>query len=111
MTAGTKGTVRQPVVAGMFYPGAPTALDADVRAYLDAAGRSAGDAAPPKAVIVPHAGYVYSGAIAGAVFARAAVPARVIVLGPNHTGLGRPAGVRTNPGPAACTRGDLRYLM
>lgn len=50
-----------------------------------------GEPAPALGVVAPHAGYVYSGAIAGAVYARVVVPPRVVVLGPNHTGLGRPA--------------------
>ena len=59
-------TVRAAAVAGLFYPGAPSALAADVRAHL-AAAEAAGGArrTAPKAIIVPHAGYVYSGPIAG----------------------------------------------
>jgi AmmeMemoRadiSam system protein B len=78
---------REPAVAGRFYDGERRALAREVGAWIAApAGkiRALG-------VVVPHAGYVYSGAIAGAVYARVAVPQRVIVLGPNHTGLGRPA--------------------
>lgn len=72
-------------MAGRFYEGDPRALARELRAFL------ASDAAPRPAVglVAPHAGYRYSGAIAGAVYARVDVPPRVIVLGPNHTGLGR----------------------
>jgi AmmeMemoRadiSam system protein B len=77
---------REPAVAGRFYDDDPRALAREVDGFLSA--RSAPAAA--KGVVVPHAGYVYSGAIAGSVYARVAVPARVVVLGPNHTGLGRP---------------------
>ena len=78
---------REPAVAGRFYEGERRALAREVGAFL---------AAPVEkvralGVVVPHAGYVYSGAIAGAVYARVELPRRVIVLGPNHTGLGRPA--------------------
>ena len=78
---------REPAVAGRFYRNEPEALAREVSAFL---------AAPVEklaaiGVVAPHAGYVYSGAIAGAVYARVVVPPRVIVLGPNHTGLGRPA--------------------
>lgn len=78
---------REPAVAGRFYEGDPRGLAREVRAFL------AAEAAPRPAlgVVAPHAGYLYSGAIAGAVYARVAVPPRVIVLGPNHTGLGRMA--------------------
>jgi hypothetical protein len=73
----------------MFYPGAPTVLAADVRAFLgDAAGRSVGGAALPKAVIVPHAGYVYSGAIAASAYTRLSAGRdairRVVLFGPTH---------------------------
>jgi hypothetical protein len=73
----------------MFYPGAPTALAADVRAFLgDAAARSVAGAVLPKAVIVPHAGYVYSGAVAASAYARLAAGRdtirRVVLFGPAH---------------------------
>jgi MEMO1 family protein len=79
---------RPPAVAGRFYPGAPLALEREVAACL-AAGPGPGR--PPisvLAVMAPHAGYVYSGGIAGQVFARVQVPDRVVILGPNHTGRG-----------------------
>ena len=82
-------TVRAAAVAGLFYPGAPSALAADVRAHLAAAETSgAAGRAAPKAIIVPHAGYIYSGSIAGNAYARlAAVRAtirRVVLFGPAH---------------------------
>jgi AmmeMemoRadiSam system protein B len=76
--------IREPAVAGSFYPAGAAALGAGVDRFLGAAG----SAAPALGVVVPHAGYVYSGAVAGATYAAVAVPPRVIVLGPNHTGLG-----------------------
>jgi AmmeMemoRadiSam system protein B len=78
------GTLRLPAVAGRFYPAAPDELTRELEDYMSS--RSVPREA--RAVIVPHAGYMYSGAIAGATFARVNVPARVIVLCPNHTGLG-----------------------
>ncbi|MEO8755634.1 MAG: AmmeMemoRadiSam system protein B [Casimicrobiaceae bacterium] len=78
--------VRPAAVAGMFYPGAPARLAADVRGYLASAGAAPG--APPKAVIVPHAGYIYSGPVAAAAYARLAAlrgaVTRVVLLGPTH---------------------------
>jgi AmmeMemoRadiSam system protein B len=79
--------VRPAAVAGMFYPGSPAVLDAEVRAYLaQAAPREL--ATPPKALIVPHAGYVYSGPIAAAAYAQLADTSReirrVVLLGPAH---------------------------
>ncbi len=78
---------REPAVAGRFYAGDAAALRRDVDRFLAAGGEKVA----AKGLVAPHAGYVYSGAIAGAVYARVDVPARVIVLGPNHTGLGHPA--------------------
>lgn len=78
--------VRQPAVAGRFYPRDAEELRAEASGYLSAAGT-----APVRAVgcIAPHAGYMYSGHVAGAVFARVEIPRRCIVLCPNHTGMGR----------------------
>lgn len=75
---------RPPAQAGRFYPADPAALQAAVRACLPAA--PAGPA--PKILLVPHAGYIYSGPTAGAGFARLAAAAghirRVVLLGPTH---------------------------
>ncbi len=82
---------REPAVAGRFYPGRAEALAADVAALLAERPGGRATAEPPRAalgVLAPHAGYVYSGAVAGATYARVDVPERAIVLGPNHTGLG-----------------------
>src|SRR3972149_10873280 len=78
-------TIRSPAVAGMFYPAAPDALERVVRAALAAARV---DAVPPKAIVAPHAGYVYSGLIAGSAFRSVAHLAdritRIVLLGPSH---------------------------
>ena len=78
-------SVRRPAVAGMFYPANPGQLRQAVRGYL----RSyAPPLDAPKALIVPHAGYIYSGPVAGAAYARLAAAAgrieRVILVGPAH---------------------------
>jgi len=77
--------VRTPAVAGTFYPDDPDELAATVAALL-AGARPTGQR--PKALIVPHAGYAYSGAIAAAAFAAIAPYAkeirRVVMLGPAH---------------------------
>lgn len=78
---------REPAVAGRFYPADPGALRRDLDRFL----APGGEKVRAVGVVAPHAGYVYSGAIAGAVYARVEVPRRVIVLGPNHTGMGTPA--------------------
>ena len=78
--------VRPPAVAGAFYPGSPGALRSAVEGFLREAPASSAPA--PKAVIAPHAGYVYSGPIAGSAFQTVAPAARsiekVILLGPAH---------------------------
>lgn len=79
--------IRQPAVAGTFYPGVSSTLARDVTALL-AAAHPALLGKLPKAVIVPHAGYVYSGAIAAAAYASLAAGrdqiTRVVLLGPVH---------------------------
>jgi AmmeMemoRadiSam system protein B len=79
--------VRPAAVAGMFYPGEPSTLAAEVASYLAGApGQTRATA--PKAIIAPHAGYMYSGPIAGSVYARIAPLAgrvrRVVLAGPAH---------------------------
>jgi len=79
--------VRRPAVAGSFYPGDPGELRAMVEEQLAAALVNA-TGAVPKALIVPHAGYVYSGPIAASAYARLssarATIRRVVLLGPSH---------------------------
>jgi AmmeMemoRadiSam system protein B len=77
--------VRQPAVAGMFYPASPEELRSEVAKYLEEAKP---EGPVPKAIIAPHAGYIYSGPIAGSAYARI-LPARdtikrVVLLGPSH---------------------------
>jgi AmmeMemoRadiSam system protein B len=80
--------VRHAAVAGTFYPDSPRVLSAEVRSYLEQAPRPAQPAVRPKALIVPHAGYVYSGPIAAAAYRRLAAGCeavrRVVLLGPAH---------------------------
>lgn len=81
--------VRPAAVAGMFYPMARKALAEDVRGHLgNARAAPAAQATVPKAIIAPHAGYVYSGPVAGSVYARLAAGRdtirRVVLFGPTH---------------------------
>jgi MEMO1 family protein len=80
---------RRPAVAGRFYSGDPNTLLADVRTYLSPPE----NAVPAIGCVVPHAGYMYSGHVAGAVFTRLNIPRRCIVLCPNHTGMGQPLAI------------------
>jgi len=80
--------VRPAAVAGMFYPGDPSALAAEVASHLAATPVPPERGRAPKAIIAPHAGYVYSGPIAGSAYARIAALAgrirRVVLAGPAH---------------------------
>ena len=81
-------SVRPPAVAGTFYPAAAGELARDVSALLAHSADEARGKPVPKAIIAPHAGYIYSGAVAATVYARLA-PARdtitrVVLLGPVH---------------------------
>jgi MEMO1 family protein len=82
-------SVRPPAVSGRFYPSDPAELRATVATLLADARRSLGPspAAPVRAVIAPHAGFIYSGPTAAAAFVRVTVPGLVIILAPNHTGI------------------------
>jgi MEMO1 family protein len=90
-------SVREPAVAGLFYPLDPDELRGELARFLEVETVAGTDA--PKALIVPHAGYAYSGLTAGAAYARLAPVAdairRVVVVGPAHrvpvTGLALPA--------------------
>jgi MEMO1 family protein len=92
--------VRRPAVAGRFYPGVAAVLDAEIEQLL--ASASTNTATPPKGLIAPHAGYVYSGPIAATAYAsvraRADQIEKVVLLGPAHRvylqGLALPAADR-----------------
>jgi AmmeMemoRadiSam system protein B len=89
--------VRTPAVAGRFYPGRAEDLLREVRKFtspsktpietgrIDAIG-----------CVAPHAGYIYCGGVAGAVYSRLKVPERCVILCPNHTGKGRPLAIMAN---------------
>ncbi len=77
--------IRQAAVAGMFYPADPLELKAMVEGFL---ADAESDTCAPKAIISPHAGFIYSGPIAASAYARLAagreIIERVILLGPSH---------------------------
>lgn len=76
-------------MAGMFYDARPDRLEKTVRDLLGSAASTA-PPSPRLGAIVPHAGYVYSGPVAAAVYASIPLPATVVILCPNHTGRGAP---------------------
>ncbi len=94
--------IRKPAVSGQFYPSNPAALEKEVRSYFDT------DVKPVKAlgIVSPHAGYIYSGRVAGEVFCRVEVPERVVIMGPNHRGRGTDAAVMSS-GKWSMPMGDV----
>lgn len=92
MTTREGDMLRQPAVANRFYPGSPRQLEQTLSTLL-----------PPKTsnlhkaigVVSPHAGYIYSGELAGRTLGSVEIPERVVILGPNHHGRGKPVAVST----------------
>lgn len=76
--------IRTPAVAGRFYPGDVDSLMDEVEGYI----RRNVAKSHALGVVAPHAGFMYSGGVAGAVYSRVEIPDTVILLGPNHTGDG-----------------------
>lgn len=80
--------IRKPHVAGRFYPGDAAALVAELDAMLGLVGEKR--ERHTIVAMVPHAGYVFSGSLCGATLSRANLSETILMLGPNHTGLGTP---------------------
>ena len=76
--------IRSPAVAGHFYKANPEDLKKQVEGFIISG------AIKRKAIgiVVPHAGLIYSGAVAGAVYSSIELPDTLVLIGPNHTGLG-----------------------
>lgn len=81
--------VRKPAVAGYFYPKDPVRLAEMIERLMDRTSRIE----KAIAVVSPHAGYMYSGYVAASVYARVYIPDVIVILGPNHTGVGYPISV------------------
>jgi len=77
---------RRPVVAGQFYPAQADQIETMVGGYLAQAGEKAQE--HTILAMAPHAGYIFSGAVAGMTLGRANLARTVLLLGPNHTGMG-----------------------
>jgi len=99
---------RDPIVAGQFYPGTKRELREKVDMYMD------GSPGPEKTLLAmcPHAGYMFSGAVAGKTLSRARLAKNIILLGPNHTGAGAdlavwPEGDWNLPGEKISVNRDL----
>jgi len=85
--------LRNPVVAGQFYPGSKESLAKEVKKLIPTSTQKKEDAI---GVISPHAGYVYSGQVAGATLSSIKSRPIYIIMGPNHTGLGSPFSLSTS---------------
>jgi AmmeMemoRadiSam system protein B len=83
--------IRLPAVAGRFYPDDPGRLRVAVDTFLASGGEE--NKTRARACLVPHAGYTYSGQVAGEVYRRMEIPARVILLGPRHFPRGAPLAI------------------
>src|SRR6185295_96422 len=81
--------IRHPAVAGRFYPNNP----AELSTMLDGFADSNSVPSPSIGIVVPHAGYIFSGHVAGAIYSRITIPSRTIILCPNHTGFGVPLSI------------------
>jgi MEMO1 family protein len=93
---------RQPAVAGRFYPAQREALVQEVETHIDRdinKSRVLG-------IVSPHAGFMYSGNVAGAVYSRIEIPDTVILIGPNHTGNGEAVSIMTE-GTWSMPMGDI----
>jgi AmmeMemoRadiSam system protein B len=104
--------VRQPAVAGQFYASDPICLKNQLETFVKIEEKQI----KALGTVVPHAGYMYSGAIAGAVFARVEIPETVVILGPNHHGIGSraalfPAGEWLTPLGNVHTNQQLSALL
>lgn len=102
---------REPAVAGAFYPGSAAAIRADLDRLLPSA-----EVQPARALVVPHAGWMYSGGVAGETYARVSIPRLAILLGPNHTGRGVPGAMWSDgawryPGGTVPVAGELAATL
>lgn len=83
---------RKPAVAGQFYPASSQDLSRQVEGFITP------DAEKENAIgiVSPHAGLIYSGEVAGEVYSKIRIPHTIILIGPNHTGLGRPVSIMSS---------------
>jgi MEMO1 family protein len=95
--------LREPAVAGSFYEKDAPALKKHLARYITEKPNKI----RAKAIVVPHAGYIYSGQVAGEVYSSIEIPDTIILLGPNHTGAGVPVSVM-NTGVWRTPLGDVK---
>ena len=100
-----KNNKRIPAVAGKFYPANRNELEKDIKNHLISPLKKKQKAI---GVVSPHAGFMYSGDVAGAVYSQIEIPDTVIIMGPNHTGRGENISIMTE-GSWVMPMGDV-YL-
>lgn len=83
--------IRKPSVAGQFYPASGSMLEKQLSALVDKKAKKI----DCLGVVSPHAGYIYSGPVAGKVLSRIKFKDSFIIMGPNHTGYGKPFSIMT----------------
>ena len=83
--------IRNPVVAGQFYPASESQLRVMIEGLVD----EEAEKEEVIGLVSPHAGYVYSGAVAGATISRVRLKDTFIIMGPSHTGMGKPFSIMT----------------
>jgi len=83
---------RQPAVAGQFYPGDEKGLKRELERYIVRVEKKES----ALAALAPHAAYMYSGGVAGAVYSRMEIPDIIVIMCPNHSGLGARAAIMLN---------------
>lgn len=82
---------RHPAVAGRFYSADPQALTREIQSHIKpGAGEKTAKKSRALGVVSPHAGFMYSGDVAAAVYSEIEIPETLVILGPNHTGQGPP---------------------
>jgi MEMO1 family protein len=97
---------RRPAVAGRFYPAQADALSRELDKHLGSGVGAGEQVEGALACMVPHAGYIYSGHVAGAVYRRLPPRSSYIILSPNHTGRGAPLATMTS-GPWETPLGEV----
>lgn len=95
--------IRPPAVAGSFYPSDPSELAPQIEVFTN----TQAEKISARGCIVPHAGYMYSGRVAGAVYSSLQVPSRCILLGPRHSPGGEPLAILTD-GSWATPLGEVK---
>lgn len=104
---------REPAVSGVFYKADAAGLKQQVLSLLGA-GASTTNISDVVAIVAPHAAYAYSGSIMGQTYSHVVLPRTVVVIGPNHTGLGKPCAVGTQSPwitPLGEVEVDIRLAM